>query len=113
MQQVINYVNAAGDGTCLSIENQASCQSSQDTGSSVIVNPLSTVCVWKNALLQTCWIAGSDASADQQWIHDNTTGIIVLATDPRQNVCLELCVDNSFANGACSLTESNVGESSS
>lgn len=105
---MINFIEEEGDGACLSIENQASCQSHQSPGSNVIVNALSTVCVWKNALLTTCWTAGSDASADQQWIYDNTTKLIALATDPRQNVCLELCTDTSFARGSCSLTPNNI-----
>ena len=92
---------------CLSIENQASCQSTQN--GSLINNPLSTVCVWQNVFLQTCWSGGSDASKDQGWIYDNSTKQLVLATDVNQNVCLEICTDESFARGSCSLVENNVG----
>ena len=107
--QVINFENAAGDNSCLSIENQASCQSSEVNGSNIILNEGSTICVWQNAMLQTCWTSGTTASADQQWVYDNTTKLIALATNPSENVCLEMCTDNSFANSACSLTADNVG----
>ena len=106
--QVVNFIDDASS-MCLSIENQASCQSSQPNASSTIIRPLSTVCVWQNAFLQTCWSGGSDAAGDQQWIYDNTTKLIALATDTAQNVCLEMCTDESFARGSCSLTDNNVG----
>ena len=94
---------------CLSIENQGSCQSSESN--SGVLNQGTTVCVWQNALLLPCWALGSQASADQQWVYDNSTGLIVLAlVDTTQNICLDLCQDNSFANGACSLQDNNVGE---
>lgn len=107
--QVLNFIDESSQ-MCLSIENQASCQSSQPNASSTIVRPLSTVCVWQNAFLQTCWSGGSDASADQGWIYDNSTKMLVLATDISQNVCLEICTDESFARGSCSLTDNNVGK---
>ena len=109
--QVVNFVDEEYS-MCLSIENQASCQSSQSQNDSRINNPLSTVCVWQNVFLQTCWSGGSDASKDQGWIYDNSTKQLVLA-DVNQNVCLEICTDDSFARGSCSLVDSNVGMAAS
>lgn len=104
--QVVNFIDDEYN-MCLSIENQASCSSSQQN--STINNPLSTVCAWQNAFLQTCWSGGSDASHDQGWIYDNSTKQLVLAVDVNQNVCLEICTDDSFARGSCSLVDNNVG----
>ena len=37
---------------------------------------------------------------------------VVLSTDVNQNVCLEMCTDENFARGSCSLTENNLGTDS-
>ena len=107
--QVINFVSEQNPDLCLSIENQASCQSSQSPGSSTIINPLSQVCVWNNALLQTCWSGGSDAANDQSWIYDNQTKLIAYS-DVNMNACLEICTTETFARGSCSLIDNNISE---
>ena len=105
--QTVNFMDEI-TGLCMGIENQATCQSYQAPGSSNIVTPTpAEVCVWNNLLLQTCWAAGSTQAADQEWYYDNSTKLIALGSDTTENACIEMCTDDSFAHGACSLIGPN------
>lgn len=91
-------------GRCLAIENEVSCASTN--------NPGQPVCAWGNVLLQPCTLIDEAATLDQKWVHDNATGVIMPVGSRLglgANLCMTMCTDDNFANGACGLVRNNVG----
>lgn len=111
MSQDISYMQVAifaaedPEGMCLAIENQVSCRNVNFPGQSV--------CAWGNVMLQPCTQVDEVATLDQKWVYDSITGSI-MPVGTREglsaNLCLTLCMDTNWANGACSLVANNVGE---
>ena len=91
-------------GTCLAVESAVSCAS--------VNNPGQPVCARQNVLLQPCTSPDELSSQDQRWVFDNATGVIMPVGNGaglQAALCMTLCADDNFANGACSLVRNNVG----